>query len=358
MSFPNPKTLEYMQKHEEQDEEEEQLRQQEKQTYAGAGYGHRLCIPLNTQESLEQQIPTNFSSCLQDIYRTTGLIPKIQIPGLQTVESSTEVIEKLLAKSRESIVSTLTNYELAKPEDSNYQTGQAPKYIRHNQHTGLLGLLYDAIRNSELIMPLETLSLFSTACILGNSAVNSIAYSAPNKTHCIINENYRKLNKLQALGAPLTTVNNGNVLVFGGQSKQARYVWEYGHHKPLTEYTLDQSHKSQFPRYQQAVNKLVHDLHSKINYTQGFIIARQPDSYTHYKLHQQITATAIMLTLTHNQLNPDDSIAILADRHNWQAFIETALRLHGLESKPITETVYYDNQARQKYQQLLKSNRI
>jgi len=358
MSFPSLSTLKDMQKHEEQLEEEEQLRQQQEQTYVGAGYGHRLCIPINPQQSLEQQIPTDFSNCLQDIYRTTGLIPKISIPGPQTVPDSTEVVEKLLAKSRESIVSTLTGYELAKLDEGDYQPGQAPQYITHNQHIGLLGLLSDSIRNSELIMPLETLNLFSTTCVLGNSAVNSIADSAPNKTLCVINDNYRKLNQLQALGAPLTTVNNGNVLVFGGQSKQARFVWEYANHKPLTDYTLDKSHKSQFPRYQQAVNKLVHDLHSKINYNQGFIIAKQPYSYSHYKLHQQITASAIMLTLTHNQLNPDKSIAILATSHDWQAFIETALKLHGLESQAITQTIYYDNQARQKYQQLLKSNQI
>ena len=65
MAFPSQRTLKYMQEHEEQLEEEDQIRQQQEQTYAGAGYGHRLCIPINPNQSLEQQIQANAEVSLQ-----------------------------------------------------------------------------------------------------------------------------------------------------------------------------------------------------------------------------------------------------------------------------------------------------
>jgi len=207
------------------------------------------------------------------------------------------------------------------------------------------------IANSEVLVPNSPNTPLYSTIILANSAVNHISQNANTITHSMILGNYKQLDSLQTIGAPLLS-NDPSIHQLDSNSPSTA-VWNYITHNPWA--TSKFRHGAMTQRYQYALTQLKRDLeyNLRVNDQSMIIAGKIPNAY-YPKLHQHIKGTAVATAITHNSMYPNQTpIPILADSHTWQAFIEQFSQMHNID--PENMEVYYDQEARKQFTNLITS---
>jgi len=205
------------------------------------------------------------------------------------------------------------------------------------------------INNNELVLPVCTNDSFASTIILANSLVNHIAHKAPEKTLTMIHSSYWQLSDLQEYGAHLLT-NTGNVFAGNTVVENLRYLWNYAMMQPTTTIKSNTDNRNNF--YRQAISKLQRDLtfQTQIN-NKPITIAHINtfDDFTQFRKHMKCISLA--LAISYNQANPDTQNHIIANSMQFQEFIDRFLYIHNIDPK--SQAIFYDQDGRDKYNQLV-----
>jgi len=218
-------------------------------------------------------------------------------------------------------------------------------------HDKLPTIIEFMIANSEVLVPNTPNSPLYSTIVLANSIVNYLSNNAAEMTHSMILGNYRHLDSLKSIGAPLLS-QDPSIHKLNSENPYTA-LWNYATLNPWA--TSKFSYKATTDSYKYALNQVKRDLECNINVgNKRMIIAGAMPNVYNRNLHQHIKATAIATAITHNSLYPNQTpISILADSQPWQEFIEQFSQMHNID--PANMEVYYDQDARKQFSDLITS---
>lgn len=278
------------------------------------------------------------------------------VHGSETEQSDPNILEILDATSMAATRCLGSELQRQVTQQEEIKCQQTPELFQWQKsiamgHDNLPTIIEFMIANSEVLVPNTPNSPLYSTIVLANSIVNHLSNNSAEMTHSMILSNYRHLESLQSIGAPLLS-QDPSIHKLNSENPYTA-LWNYANFNPWA--TSKFSHDAVTNRYKYALNQVKRDLECNIHVgPKTMIIAGAMPNVYNRKLHQHIKATAIATAITHNSLYPNQTpISILADSQPWQAFIDQFCLMHNID--PANMEVYYDQDARKQFSDLITS---